>query len=474
MAASPIAGAQQLGANFSDPEEYRDIPLAIEKDRGVLPPKIDLSADFPSPGDQGAQNSCVGWAVGYALKSYLEKKERAWPGNRKSQTFSPAYVYNQINEGIDEGSRICDALDLVLTKGIASLEAFPYNQKNFLRRPSPAIVEDAKEYAIASYRRLNAGSGGSLTSQAKSHLASGFPIVIGMQVGKAFQLLKGPKVYVASGPGNDEGGHAMCVVGYDDSREAFLLINSWGTNWGNRGFGWVNYNTFNSKVKRAYVVQDIIVYLPDNNGPTTDRPPVTPIAPTQDDFDPVTVESPWIFADSSSRRIKPSALRVRSAEQLWRARNEIYARHGYIFQSARGRAFTRLLGNAYRPVTGDSGRVESQFNEIENYNIELIRSFEHNRPNPISPVSRDKWVFPDSSARRISIGEASTLSKSQLWRARNEIFARNGYIFKSAKGKAFAKSMGRLYQPVTSDMTAVYARFNRIEEYNVQLIKKYE
>ncbi len=47
-------------------------------------------------------------------------------------------------------------------------------------------------------------------------------------------------------------------------------------------------------------------------------------------------------------------------------------------------------------------------------------------------------------------------------------------LFKSAKGKAFAKTMGRLYTPETSDMTKVYGNFSVIEEHNVQLIKKFE
>lgn len=473
-ALAPIANAQRLGANFGDPEEYRDIPLAVQKDRGVLPERIDLSSDFPRPGDQGNQSSCVGWAVAYALKGYLEKKERAWPGNSRTQLFSPAYIYNQINGGVDEGSSIADALDLVLTKGVATLEDFPYTDTNFTRMPGPELIEDSKEFAIASYRRLDASPDAlvSLTSLAKNHLASGFPVLIGMQVGKQFMSHSGGGIYKATGTGNDEGGHAMCTVGYDDSRQAFKVINSWGTGWGEGGFGWVDYDTFNEKVGRAFVVQDIVIYEP--NTPPSVTPPPAPIAPTADDFDPVTPQSPWIFPNSSISRIQPSELRVRSAEQLWRARNEIYARHGYIFSSDRGKAFTRLLGSAYTPRSGDSDAIEAQFNKTELYNIDLIRSFEHNRPNPVTPVSADRWVFPDSSARRLSDLEVSRLSKDQLWRARNEIFARNGYIFSTDKGKAFARSMGHLYEPRTSDMTAIYESFNRFEQHNVQIIKRYE
>ena len=50
------------------------------------------------------------------------------------------------------------------------------------------------------------------------------------------------------------GGHAMCVVGYDDKKYggSFLLMNSWGPEWGANGFAWVRYPHFNTFVREAY------------------------------------------------------------------------------------------------------------------------------------------------------------------------------------------------------------------------------
>jgi hypothetical protein len=50
------------------------------------------------------------------------------------------------------------------------------------------------------------------------------------------------------------GGHAQCVVGYDDKKYggAFLIMNSWGPRWGNRGFAWVRYPDFKYFVREAY------------------------------------------------------------------------------------------------------------------------------------------------------------------------------------------------------------------------------
>jgi serine/threonine protein kinase len=85
---------------------------------------------------------------------------------------------------------------------------------------------------------------------------------------------------------------------------------------------------------------------------------------------------PWVFPDSSRRLLTSDELRGLSADQLWKARNEIYARRGYVFQTDRGRFFTRSLGEYYRGTTSSMDTVENSFNSIETANIEKIKSYE--------------------------------------------------------------------------------------------------
>ena len=84
----------------------------------------------------------------------------------------------------------------------------------------------------------------------------------------------------------------------------------------------------------------------------------------------------WLFPDSSVRRLSRAELRNLSKDDLWRARNEIYARHGFIFSSDRGRIFTRSLGRFYRPVTDSDTRIQQSMNPVEQANVELIQSME--------------------------------------------------------------------------------------------------
>ena len=97
------------GLIFTSQEEMLGIPLASTPYSGnELPSIVDLSSKLPSPGHQGNQSSCVAWAVGYALKAYQEYIE-----TNMLIYFSPAFIYNKINNGRDGGSRNIDSLNLV-------------------------------------------------------------------------------------------------------------------------------------------------------------------------------------------------------------------------------------------------------------------------------------------------------------------------------------------------------------------------
>jgi hypothetical protein len=85
---------------------------------------------------------------------------------------------------------------------------------------------------------------------------------------------------------------------------------------------------------------------------------------------------PWIFPDSSSRYLSRAELRSLAPEQLWQARNEIYARNGYRFSTPRGVAFAQSLGRYYRGIDPDDDRGFNRMNPYEQANVNLIRSME--------------------------------------------------------------------------------------------------
>ena len=68
--------------------------------------------------------------------------------------------------------------------------------------------------------------------------------------------------------GARRGAHAVVVVGYDDQRSAFKIANSWGTDWGIGGYGWIDYDASESLIWMAYVTEDVVA-SPDNERPGT-------------------------------------------------------------------------------------------------------------------------------------------------------------------------------------------------------------
>ena len=96
----------------------------------------------------------------------------------------------------------------------------------------------------------------------------------------------------------------------------------------------------------------------------------------------------------------------------------------------------------------------------------------HDSPTPSITPARGQWLFEDSSSRYLSAAELSSLSSDDLWRARDEIFARNGYKFKTARGIAFARTLGNYYHGVDGNEEHVFNNMNQYEKANVTLIKK--
>ena len=107
--------------------------------------------------------------------------------------------------------------------------------------------------------------------------------------------------------------------------------------------------------------------FPVSNSPTIAQPSIAP------------AHGPWLFPDSSSRYLSATDLSSLSSADLWRARNEIFARKGYKFSTPRGIAFAQTLGNDYRAVDDDQGRVFNNMNQYERANVTLIRAIEKGR-----------------------------------------------------------------------------------------------
>ncbi|MBN1695974.1 MAG: hypothetical protein JW881_00550 [Spirochaetales bacterium] len=217
---------------------------------------VDLSAYFPKPGDQGMIGSCTAWATAYACKSFHENIEREWGADKNDHIFSPSYIYNQINGGVDQGSAIEYAVALVIEKGCASLATMPYTE-NFLLQPSQNAHLEAQNYRALSFARVDFTD----TESVKRVLSEGNAVLFGLEMFENLWFYTGGVYDTIDGP--SLGGHAMCAVGYDEGKQAFKVINSWGDYWGEGGYVWLHYDIFTRYTMTAIVMYDQVVYHPE-------------------------------------------------------------------------------------------------------------------------------------------------------------------------------------------------------------------
>ncbi len=240
----------QMGCLFLSPEKYmsinlNDSPSALLK---VAPSVLNLPT--PPIGDQGSEGSCVAWGTTYAARSIQWQTSNPAAWSYSTNIFSPEFEYNQVKIGsCADGAYTSQGLDLLVSTGAVPWSIMPYSDVNGCSlMPTAAQRATAATYRVASYSRVSINS-----TAIKAALVAGRPVIVGGPVNNAFAYLSGATV-LKSFTGSSLGGHCYCVVGYDDSKQAFKVMNSWGTSWGSNGFGYIGYGYVGRWWQEAYVL----------------------------------------------------------------------------------------------------------------------------------------------------------------------------------------------------------------------------
>jgi hypothetical protein len=254
------AKIRSLTGWLMDKEDLSNIPQDISISNfssGSLPPTASLENRFPPIGNQGQYGTCVVWATGYYLKTALNAIERGWSSAdlaRAENQTSPKDMWFTLPSNRNpncDGTSFEMALDALIAKGAASLSSVPYSNMGNCSGTSNGDPNNR----LANYRKIafnydiagGRGSSGMDIGNFKTYLAQGRPIVFGAKLGDRFMRWNSASVISSdtyNNPGMQHAYHAMVVVGYDDSREAFRVLNSWGSNWGDRGSIWIDYDYF--------------------------------------------------------------------------------------------------------------------------------------------------------------------------------------------------------------------------------------
>jgi C1A family cysteine protease len=238
---------------------HKDIAAATSKfgfkDSKGLPDCIDLRKWCPPIFDQGNLGSCTANA-GVSLLEYIEIKTRGKYIDA-SRLFLYKVTRNLMHETGDAGAYLRKTMEAMVMIGIVPEEYWPYDVSHFDKEPSAFCYAVASNYKSLKYVSLDKATMAleDVLVQIKTVLAGGLAAIFGITMYDSISQSKtnGGKIPFPSDKENIRGGHAMMAVGYDNNqiitnevngtqtRGAFLIRNSWGTQWGDTGYGWLPY-----------------------------------------------------------------------------------------------------------------------------------------------------------------------------------------------------------------------------------------
>jgi C1A family cysteine protease len=211
------------------PKDNRDFKASFQRPPKGTPPSGDLRGpNMPKIWDQSTIGSCTAHGIG-RIYQYAVRKAGL-------PDLMPSRLFLYYNERRDENTISFDA-GAIIRDGIKTLNKYgygivdesywPYDVNKFTWTPPQEAYDAAKSNTIRYYASLD-----ELPVEAlKLCIAHGYPFVFGFDVYKAFEDYTDGVLDLPNG-GRCLGGHCVAAVGYDDAKQAFLVANSWGEDWG--------------------------------------------------------------------------------------------------------------------------------------------------------------------------------------------------------------------------------------------------
>ncbi len=238
------------------PDDKRDHHLSrYLAYKPALPTKVDLRPDQTPVYDQGTEGCCGGFSTRSMIEYEAKRGGYLPPGG-----FSPAFIYYEARalEGVDlttnvpfvnedSGINLRDACRVLLHQGVSPYADDVYVVGGYATPPSQQAINDAQSYKILAYASLT-----SLLDM-KNCLASLGDFIIGITVYKGIFNAPNGVVPVPAAGEKSAGGHALCVVGYDDSKGWLIFKNSWSASWGDAGYGYLPYAYVSMLIAQAHL-----------------------------------------------------------------------------------------------------------------------------------------------------------------------------------------------------------------------------
>jgi C1A family cysteine protease len=222
-----------------DLPDFRDFRLARAAAPIATPDVTDHRPKMPVVYDQGDLGSCTGNSSAAAFEYDLIRQGLpSWTPSRLG-----IYYDERVLEGTvktDAGAQIRDAVKVLATNGAAPETLWPYIPANFAVAPPANYVKTAAQDLALQYARVDQSQNG-----IEECLFKGYPVIFGFTVYTSFESEAVAQTGIMPMPSSNErclGGHAVLCVGYERSKRMFIIRNSWGAGWGDKGYFYMPYD----------------------------------------------------------------------------------------------------------------------------------------------------------------------------------------------------------------------------------------
>jgi len=224
-----------------DPENPLHHLHTFAAPKSVLPTHVDLRPHCPDVYNQLDLGSCTANAIAaaYEYDQIRQKETGIVTPSRLFVYYNERALENSTSE--DAGAAIADGVNCVHTIGVCneSPEQWPYDITKFTIKPPQNLYDIAAKHKTGQFKRIAQN-----LTQIKTALAQGLCIVFGITVYESFESETVAQTGNVPMPQADQkclGGHAIVIVGFDDAKKVFIVRNSWGDSWGDKGYCYFPY-----------------------------------------------------------------------------------------------------------------------------------------------------------------------------------------------------------------------------------------
>jgi C1A family cysteine protease len=240
--------------------EHADHAGLLAARRAAVPASKDLRAAWWKIGDQGGSGSCVGWATTDAVLRWhfvkagrLKQTEKlaprfTWMASKETdQFFNAPTTFIEV-----AGTSLKAALDVSRKYGAVREQVLPFASGKLFSGEEKAFYARAAQFKISSYFNLTLRRPSDIEAW-RRWLAGNGPILTRLNVDRTWYEARDNSGNLDSYRAETKGGgHAIALVGYTPDR--FIVRNSWGTSWGDKGFGYASLAYAQDAFTEAYGV----------------------------------------------------------------------------------------------------------------------------------------------------------------------------------------------------------------------------